>query len=626
MLTTVCRSLAIGVLLGCAVAFDVARITPDLSARPGAAWLLAGPIVLLYAAMTGAIGALLGGIAALAPRLRGLTSRRFCWGAALLFAGYVCVNEASHSVPLVKSWRFALRGALGVATAALLVSVVRHPALRQGLLRSERVLAAGLVLAAIGSGVYVAKASPRARSSSAPVDLSRLAPRFTPEPEPLEASLRRDRRILLVGLDGASWDRIERGVATGDLPTFARLMRRGRHVPLHSFVPTYSPLIWTSIVTGVPPEVHGVDEFYLIELRSLGIDRLHLRKAYSPVRSLLDSFGDLRRIPVTSTLRKSKAIWNLADEAGLRSAVLGLWATWPPERLAHGLVVSDHASLARRYEWLVRHKTSTLTPGTTTWPPALEDRLADLQRDPMSVTREELAEFMPVDDATWAEFQAARRFSKAEPLSAFRSTFLNDGFFLAAAERLWTEANPQLMVVYARAIDELSHFFYDASADDATRWWSTHDVDRFEHVVDRTYAWTDRWLARLVELVDRDPRTLLIVCSDHGWEWEPENGKYDHNLAPDGILILYGNDVCTSAGCPLERQASVYDIAPTILERLGLPLSDELVGRPLRWPFRSSGETLRVAHYQGRSNAVHSLASEIGRDLNQQLRALGYAD
>jgi predicted AlkP superfamily phosphohydrolase/phosphomutase len=306
------------------------------------------------------------------------------------------------------------------------------------------------------------------------------------------------------------------------------------------------------------------------------------------------------------------------------TAVVGLWATWPPEPLANGLVISDHASLARRQEWLDREKTSTLTAGTTTYPPELEERFAAAQRPPASVTREELGEFLDVDDAVWADFQETLAFSKDVDISAFRSSHLNDEFYLTAATEIWQEERPDLMVVYAKAIDQLSHFFYEMGTPEAPGLGhSAEQIERYGGVVDRIYAWTDRKIAPLVELAASDPNTLLLIVSDHGWEQEKDGG-YNHSYAPPGILILFGADVCTSDCAPLP-EVSIYDVAPTVLERLGLPLSDEFVGAPIP-AFRSPNPTSTVAMYGPPLGEGGVIQSDLDQEMLEKLRALGYIE
>jgi arylsulfatase A-like enzyme len=327
---------------------------------------------------------------------------------------------------------------------------------------------------------------------------------------------------------------------------------------------------------------------------------------------------------VTSSLRRRKALWNLADEAGLASAVVGMWATWPPEPLRHGQIVSDHASLARQQEWLDRGKASeSAADGTTTWPPGLAVQLAPLQRPARQVTREELAAFVAVDDALWNEFESLDRFSKQVPLSAFRSSHLNDAFHARAAEQIWRESRPDLLVLYLRAVDELSHFFYEAGVPEAAQLgWSDADVRRYAGVVDNAYAWTDRLIAPLVAEALAGGDTLVVLASDHGWAREAD-GRYNHNDAPPGVLILAGAGVCTEH-CPPLRDPTVYDVAPTLLSRLGLPLSAELVGRPLDEAFTAPRHSARVPAYGGRLGPARAVASENDGVLREKLEALGY--
>lgn len=629
--TTWLRACAIGVLLSLLVALELVRGSPALVAEPWSALRVGGVVVCLYTfwvlvAATGLAAVSLALGRAGLPRVA-LVTPQLLWTAALLVAAHTALNEAARGLHALEPWKPLLRGGLAVAALAALLWSFRSA--RHGLrptARVERALAGALLPALALAALYAATPWPEA-AAARPGGVIGLAPRFEPEPEPLATAAPSPGRprVLLVGLDGASWDRIEAGIAAGRLPTFGRLVRGGRTARLGSLVPTYSPRIWTSIATGVPAEAHGITHFYMTQLPRLGVERLGLRRSMDPLEEFLTATGELRRIPVTSSLRRSKALWNLADEAGLRAGVLGLWATWPPEPLEHGFVVSDHASLARRHEWLERRKTSTLTPGVTTWPPELEARLAPLQRAPSSVTREELGRFLPVDDALWREFQAIEGFSKDVKLSAFRSTHLNDAFFLGAARLLWEEDRPDLLFAYAKAIDELSHFFYEAGAPEAAALgWSADEIARYGGVVDRAYEWTDTELAPLVDAIDRDPDSLLIVVSDHGWEREPDGG-YNHNFAPPGILILYGAGVCTGE-CPPLGQPGIYDLAPTVLERLRLPLSAELVGRPLVEAFRRPNPIRRVARYGGALGRSLAVASDIDPELNEKLRALGYAE
>lgn len=57
-------------------------------------------------------------------------------------------------------------------------------------------------------------------------------------------------RVLVIGLDGATFEIIKPMVKEGKLPNFARLMREGSFGPLKSSMPPITPCAWTSFATG----------------------------------------------------------------------------------------------------------------------------------------------------------------------------------------------------------------------------------------------------------------------------------------------------------------------------------------------------------------------------------------
>ena len=80
--------------------------------------------------------------------------------------------------------------------------------------------------------------------------------------------------VVLIGLDGASFDILDELRAQGRLPNFDRLIRSGTSGPLQSWASKpvmsdnlrrgfWSPIVWTSIATGKVPEKHGIRDFVL---------------------------------------------------------------------------------------------------------------------------------------------------------------------------------------------------------------------------------------------------------------------------------------------------------------------------------------------------------------------------
>src|SRR5262245_1820019 len=68
-------------------------------------------------------------------------------------------------------------------------------------------------------------------------------------------------KVYLIGFDGASWNLMQGPLKEGKLPNFQRLIQSGTSGNLKSFVPTKSPVLWTTIATGKTPTKHGIGSF-----------------------------------------------------------------------------------------------------------------------------------------------------------------------------------------------------------------------------------------------------------------------------------------------------------------------------------------------------------------------------
>jgi predicted AlkP superfamily phosphohydrolase/phosphomutase len=119
--------------------------------------------------------------------------------------------------------------------------------------------------------------------------------------------------VVLLGVDGGSWNAIRDLWDRDQLPHLKALAERGVSAQLQP-VANASPVIWTSIATGVRPSRHGIQGF--------------------TVRT------DSGEVPVSSADRRVPALWNMATSEGLRVALLGWWASWPAEAV-NGVVLSD---------------------------------------------------------------------------------------------------------------------------------------------------------------------------------------------------------------------------------------------------------------------------------------------
>ena len=77
-----------------------------------------------------------------------------------------------------------------------------------------------------------------------------------PAEQPLLPAPKENVKVALIGIDGAWWEIIDPLLDAGRMPNMKNLVDRGVRSQFHTFIPTLSPLIWTTIITGKNPVNH----------------------------------------------------------------------------------------------------------------------------------------------------------------------------------------------------------------------------------------------------------------------------------------------------------------------------------------------------------------------------------
>lgn len=153
------------------------------------------------------------------------------------------------------------------------------------------------------------------------------------------------KRVVILGLDGFSPVIAERMMTDGELPNLKKLSDEGSFSRLGTTCPGISPVAWSSFQTGVNPGKHGIFDFlapdrerYLAKLSSVTTGTAPSKVGLGPIsRTVMKPFVRL--------LRKSKPFWKLLKHYGIRSTVLRVPITYPPEsldgHLLSGMCVPD---------------------------------------------------------------------------------------------------------------------------------------------------------------------------------------------------------------------------------------------------------------------------------------------
>jgi predicted AlkP superfamily phosphohydrolase/phosphomutase len=131
-------------------------------------------------------------------------------------------------------------------------------------------------------------------------------------------------RVLVIGLDGATYDLLVPWTESGWMPNLAHFMRTAALAELSSTLPYITPVAWTSFLTGCQPAQHGVLDYRYLD--------------HTDGRLQLNQFGQI----ACPTLFSS-----LAAAAG-PVVSLNLPMTYPPPAGVPGIVVGglDSPSMA----------------------------------------------------------------------------------------------------------------------------------------------------------------------------------------------------------------------------------------------------------------------------------------
>ena len=149
-------------------------------------------------------------------------------------------------------------------------------------------------------------------------------------------------KVVILGLDGLSPHLVEKYWANGDLSNLKKLAEQGSYNRMKTTTPGVSPVAWSSFQTGVNPGKHGIFDF-------LTADRKRYLAVLSSVKTKTltkRNFLGFKKEEVSSTLlRMSKPFWSLLGKYGIRSTILRVPITYPPEpldgRLLSGMCVPD---------------------------------------------------------------------------------------------------------------------------------------------------------------------------------------------------------------------------------------------------------------------------------------------
>ena len=405
------------------------------------------------------------------------------------------------------------------------------------------------------------------------------------------------KKILLIGWDAADWEHINPLLEEGLLPNMEKFINQGVIGNLATLQPILSPMLWNSAVTGKYAYKHGIYGF-------VEPDKMN---------------GGAR--PYSSYSRKCKALWNIFSQQGLKSNVINWWASHPAEPV-DGCIVSN---LINGVKFT---KDGPQVGKGVVHPAEKSIEYGQNKVLPKELESEQICAFIP---------KAAEINQDEDSRLQMFANVLSETLTTHSVATAVMENEPwDFMAIYYTCIDHFAHGFMPYHPPRMPH-IDERDFEIFKDVMTGAYRFSDLMLGRLLQLAGED--AIVILCSDHGF-LSGDIRPLGQPREPAGPAIWhrrYGVFMMKGPGIKQDERiygASLIDIAPTILVAAGMPIAEDMDGRPLTEVFEESPEVETIPSWEdvagefsdGMHQEEEPLPPEEAEELLNQFVALGYVE
>ncbi|OQY83976.1 MAG: hypothetical protein B6D41_16210, partial [Chloroflexi bacterium UTCFX4] len=286
-------------------------------------------------------------------------------------------------------------------------------------------------------------------------------------------------RVLVLGLDGATWTLLDPLLAQNKLPTLGKLIANGSRSILRSCIQPSSEQAWSAFATGKQNGKFGLYGFYQRAKNSYALEYIN------------------------ASHRRAATLWRILSERGKKCVVVNVPLTWPVEPI-NGALVSG-----------------LMTPGLNsefTYPPELKNELL-----------KELGEYIIDVDIERGE-------SDIGSLGDLVIRVKRMSELQTRAFEYLLEKNPEWdfgMLVH-RAPDILCHKFWRYQ-DPTHPLYNESDAQQWGSVINDCFEYLDKFNERILEKY-ADENTTVIVLSDHGFGPLTHAVYLNQYFAQTGIL------------------------------------------------------------------------------------------
>jgi len=291
-------------------------------------------------------------------------------------------------------------------------------------------------------------------------------------------------KILIIGLDGVSWDVLTEDVLEKHMPNLLKIKRSGTSGSLTSTLPNIiTPAAWPTAISGVLPHKHGLAHFYRYR------------------------FEDNKICHTNASMLRTPNIFHYLSEQDLRVAMINVPSTFPVYPV-NGYLIAGMGCPGAISEFV--------------YPPEFKQELLNKIPDySINFYSDKEVRHRLKLGSSQQEFAAA--IQKIEQLFEQR---------WAAAELITVQSPIDVMMVQFQQVDFLMHQcwpYVDPNTRDRYPW--------FRDGVFKFYEKLDSVIGNFINLLNHE--SLTVVMSDHGF------GSSPYTVNPNRMLIDWGY-ICPS--------------------------------------------------------------------------------
>lgn len=271
------------------------------------------------------------------------------------------------------------------------------------------------------------------------------------------------RKVLIIGIDGGTFDVISPMVKDNKLPNLASIMNKGTYGELLSTIPPVTAPAWSSFITGTNPGKHGIFGFFKQDFNNYNL---------RDIKTLM-SLSHMKGIP----------FWRVLNNKGLKVGLINIPLTYPPDKV-QGFMISG-----------------MLVPPNATdyvYPAELFPEL-----DNYSVDLDGL-----MDQNKWQ----INKLIKQDRGKFIESVFSLSRTRAENAIKLMKKEEWDLFTVVFTGSDRICHFF----------WEDPESGEAPSSIVKDYYIFLDSLIGKLID--QSGENTIKIVISDHGFGKAPTKG------------------------------------------------------------------------------------------------------